>query len=152
MIGNFVVQQKPHPSSGFCPNYSSEPSTVTANGVFKAEKEILLTSRMTPRSLNDSSDREDRVASRSSKKQKFHPRSDSSLNFNSVLPVVAENGQNEVSKWKPWFCMFLTCFWSKKHDNAPLTKTCPSPPKTEIKNSLRLLNNLNWKYMKKNYK
>ena len=68
------------------------------NGYFKARTEILLASRMTPRSLDDSSDREDGVAPRSSKEQKFHPRSDSSLNFNSVLPVVAENGQNEVSK------------------------------------------------------
>ena len=81
-------------------NYNSELPIVTENGFFKAEKEILLTSRMTPRSLDDSSDREDRVAPRSSKKQTFHPRSDSSLNFNSVLPVVAENGQNEVSKLK----------------------------------------------------
>ena len=91
-------QQKPHPSSDFCPNYSSEPPIVTESGVFKAEKAILLTSRMTPRSLDDSSDREDRVAPRSSKKQNFYPRSDSSLNINSALPVVVENGQNEVGK------------------------------------------------------
>ena len=89
-------------------------------------------------------------------KRKYHPRSNSSLNFSSELPIVMENDKNEVGTenhaFRPFLVRKRSIFNQKnirlaslKFQEGLVTKR----PKFQIKISPRLLNIFNWKFLQK---
>ena len=83
-------------------------------------------------------------------KRKYHPRSNSSLNFSSELPIVMENDKNEVGTENHVFRPFLVkkrSTFDQKNIRLASTKfqegLIPKRPKFQIKISPRLLDIFN---------